>query len=127
MRLRHAPFVALVLLLVPAIAAQTDPADDRIRAEMKRQNIPGLSLAVGRTFAYWGTGVSVPAHIVGALIGLMGGHAVLYGVGYPVVLVLLLSRATPSSGMPGSVEDPEPQTGTSHDGAHLMSALAGRS
>ncbi len=34
------------MLFAPAAAAQTDPGDDRIRAEMKRQNIPGLSLAV---------------------------------------------------------------------------------
>ena len=46
MRRRHAPFVAFVFLFAHAVAAQADPADDRIRVEMKRQNIPGLSLAV---------------------------------------------------------------------------------
>jgi CubicO group peptidase (beta-lactamase class C family) len=46
MRRRLAPFFALVLLFAPTAVAQTDRADDRIRAEMKRQNIPGLSLAV---------------------------------------------------------------------------------
>jgi len=69
----------------------------------------------GRTIAYWGAAVSVPAHIIGALIGLMGGHAVLYGVGYPIVIVLLLKRATPSSGLPSPVEDLEQRPGTSHD------------
>src|SRR2546427_13116212 len=34
---------------------------------------------------YWAAGVSIPAHIAGALIGLMGGHALLYDVGYPIV------------------------------------------
>ena len=46
MRRRHALIFALVLLFAPAVAAQPDPRGDRIRAEMKRQNIPGLSLAV---------------------------------------------------------------------------------
>jgi D-alanyl-D-alanine carboxypeptidase len=53
MRNRHIPFSALVLL-VAAIAvasadqvvAQADRVDDLIKAEMKRQNIPGLSLVV---------------------------------------------------------------------------------
>jgi CubicO group peptidase (beta-lactamase class C family) len=38
--------VALALLLASAAFARQDPTDDFIRAEMKRQNIPGLSLAV---------------------------------------------------------------------------------
>ena len=45
MRNRHIPFSALVLLLV-ATLAQADQTDDYIKAEMRRQNIPGLSLAV---------------------------------------------------------------------------------
>ncbi len=36
------------LWLAAVAAAHADPADDFIRAEMKRQNIPGLSLAVVR-------------------------------------------------------------------------------
>jgi hypothetical protein len=76
----------------------------------------------GRTIAYWGTAVSVPAHIFGAVIGLMGGHAVLYGVGYPIVIALLLKRATPSSGLPNSTEDFEQQRGTPNEGAHFRSA-----
>jgi len=42
------PLMRIVLLAAwmgPAVAS-ADPADDFVRAEMKRQNIPGLSLAV---------------------------------------------------------------------------------
>lgn len=46
MRRRHLLCCALVLLFGPIVAAQPDQADERIQAEMKRQNIPGLSLAV---------------------------------------------------------------------------------
>lgn len=38
--------LALVLLCAPGIRAQRDRTDDFLVAEMKRQNIPGLSLAV---------------------------------------------------------------------------------
>jgi hypothetical protein len=41
----HLPFL-IALLLVPTAVAQSDRTDDFIRAEMRRQNIPGLSLAV---------------------------------------------------------------------------------
>lgn len=44
-RLRNFLFAALLLLPVD-VAAQSDSVDDFIRAELKRQNIPGLSLAV---------------------------------------------------------------------------------
>ena len=44
---KHTRFAALVLLLASAVAqAYQDPVDVFIKAEMKRQNIPGLSLAV---------------------------------------------------------------------------------
>ena len=53
MRNRQIPFSALVLLLAATVVAQAyqavgqaDPVDDFIKAEMKRQNIPGLSLVV---------------------------------------------------------------------------------
>jgi CubicO group peptidase (beta-lactamase class C family) len=36
----------LVLILVRPSVAQADRTDDFIRSELKRQNIPGLSLAV---------------------------------------------------------------------------------
>ena len=51
-RNKHIPFATLVLLLASAVAQpyqavrQADPVDAFIKAEMKRQNIPGLSLAV---------------------------------------------------------------------------------
>lgn len=46
--MRHRPisFSALVLLLTATVVARADKTDDFIKAEMKRQNIPGLSLAV---------------------------------------------------------------------------------
>src|SRR5688572_16194912 len=43
---RYIPFLALVLLFAPTVVAQTDRTDDYIRVEMRRQNIPGLSLVV---------------------------------------------------------------------------------
>ena len=45
MRLKLAAVHFLALCLA-AVAAHADPTDDFIRAEMKRQNVPGLSLAV---------------------------------------------------------------------------------
>src|SRR5688572_31690200 len=39
-------FRIVVLWMAAAAAAHADPADDFIRAEMKRQNIPGLSVAI---------------------------------------------------------------------------------
>lgn len=38
--------LAILLALVVAVAAQTEQTDEFIKAEMQRQNIPGLSLAV---------------------------------------------------------------------------------
>ena len=40
--------LALVLFLAVTAIARADPPDDFIKAEMKRQNIPGLSLAIGK-------------------------------------------------------------------------------
>ena len=48
MRGGHVPLLALGLLFAPAVVAQADPTDDFIEAEMRRQRIPGLSLAVLR-------------------------------------------------------------------------------
>ena len=78
---------------------------------------------VGRTIAYWGAAVSIPTHFFGALIGLMSGHAVLYGAAYPIVLVLLLSRATPPSNAANTTEYCDSQSRKGHD-AHLRSARA---
>src|SRR5688572_28896957 len=46
MRLRHISIATLVLLLTATVLARTDKVDDFVRAEMQRQRIPGLSLAV---------------------------------------------------------------------------------
>lgn len=40
------PFFALMLLLVATFAAQADKVDDYVKAEMQRQRIPGISIAV---------------------------------------------------------------------------------
>jgi CubicO group peptidase (beta-lactamase class C family) len=51
----------VALLLAAASAAYADPADDFIRAEMKRQNIPGLAVAVvqdGKVIKAAGYGVA---------------------------------------------------------------------
>jgi CubicO group peptidase (beta-lactamase class C family) len=45
-RFRRTAFLALLLLLAATVGARADRTDDFIAAEMKRQNIPGLSLAV---------------------------------------------------------------------------------
>jgi D-alanyl-D-alanine carboxypeptidase len=46
MRNRHTPFLVLVLLIAATLVAQADQTDDLIKAEMQKQNIPGLSLVV---------------------------------------------------------------------------------
>jgi hypothetical protein len=81
-------------------------------------------LPVGRIFAYWAAAVSTPVCIFSAVIHLMGAHALLYGVGYPIVIVLLLHRATPSSGVPSVAEQLEGPSSTPRRDAHLRSALA---
>lgn len=59
-----------------------------------------LKRATGGTFAIVAASLSVPVSVFSAVIGLMGSHALMYGAGYPIVIVLLLKRATPSSGPP---------------------------
>ena len=46
MRQKHVSVLAVLLLLAGTAAGQVDQVDDYIRAEMKRQRIPGLALAV---------------------------------------------------------------------------------
>src|SRR5262245_53393132 len=43
---RHRPCCALLLWLAATAVAHADQTDDFVRAEMRRQNIPGLSLVV---------------------------------------------------------------------------------
>jgi CubicO group peptidase (beta-lactamase class C family) len=45
-RKRLSIFFAILLLLAPTIAARADKVDDYVKAEMQRQRIPGVSLAV---------------------------------------------------------------------------------
>jgi hypothetical protein len=81
---------------------------------MKRQ--------MGRRLALWGSASSIVAHMIGALIGLVGGHGVLYGVGFPVAIVLLL-RATPSSGLPIDTQNTDAHSTESHDRGVLKAAI----
>ena len=46
MRNRFLKLHVFALWMAAVAAAYADPADDFIRAEMKRQNIPGLAVAV---------------------------------------------------------------------------------
>jgi CubicO group peptidase (beta-lactamase class C family) len=46
MHRKHSPFFALVILLVATVQARADQIDDYVKAEMQRQHIPGLSIAV---------------------------------------------------------------------------------
>src|SRR4051812_15375686 len=57
----------------------------------------------GRVLAYYGAAVSIFSISFAVVIHLAGGHALLYGVGYPVVIALLLRRATPSDGAKGTM------------------------
>jgi len=45
---RRIPFFALVLLLAAVTTLRADEVDDHVKAEMRKQHIPGLSLAVIR-------------------------------------------------------------------------------
>jgi len=81
-------------------------------------------LPFGRSVAYWAAGVSIPMHITAAFIHLVGAHALLYGVGYPIVIVTLLRRATPPSGVSIGTEGSEAPSGTRQNDGHLRSALA---
>jgi hypothetical protein len=81
-------------------------------------------LPVGRIFAYWSVGISTPVSIFSAFIHLMGAHALLYGVGYPIAIVLMLHRAPPSNGVPSAMEDSHAASSTRQNDGHLRSALA---
>ncbi len=44
--IKRTPLFALVLLLTATVAARADKVDDYVKAEMQKQRVPGLSLAV---------------------------------------------------------------------------------
>jgi CubicO group peptidase (beta-lactamase class C family) len=48
MNTKRTPFFALVLLFTATIAARADKIDDYIKAEMQKQHVPAVSLAVIR-------------------------------------------------------------------------------
>lgn len=61
MRRRRFASLLVVLFLAAPVSARSDKTDDFVRAEMKRQNIPGLSLAIvhdGRVIKAAGYGVA---------------------------------------------------------------------
>jgi hypothetical protein len=76
----------------------------------------------GRTLAYCGAAISIFSISFAAVIRLAGGHAPLYGVGYPIVIVLLLRGATPSDG--GHKASEHHQVDGQGNGHHLRSVLA---
>ena len=87
--------------------------------------IAGVSLIMkrqlGRQLALWGSAASIVAHMIGALIGLVGGHGVLYGVGFPVAIVLLLRAA--SNGLPIHTQQADARSTESHDRGVLRAAI----
>ncbi len=46
MRRKRSPFFALIILAAVSVLVQADKVDDYVKAEMQRQHIPGLSVAV---------------------------------------------------------------------------------
>ena len=50
----------------------------------------------GRRIAYSGAIVSIAACGIGALIHLVGGHGILYGVADPIAIILLLNATLPA-------------------------------
>lgn len=46
MHRKRTPLFALVLLLIATVAARADKVDDYVKAEMQKQHVPGISLAV---------------------------------------------------------------------------------
>jgi hypothetical protein len=88
--------------------------------------IAGVSLFMkrqgGRQLALFGCAASIVALVIGALIGLVGGHGVLYGVGFPVAIVLLL-RASPPCGLPIDTQKADARSTVSHDRSVLRAAI----
>ena len=79
----------------------------------------------GQTLGYWGAAGSIAAHTFGAVIGLVGGHGVLYGVGFPVA-ILLLFRSTPSNGVrsaPSDERDSATSASSQHQDGQLTTAI----
>ena len=79
--------------------------------------------AAGGTIAIVAASLSVPVSIFSAVIGLMGSHALMYGAGYPIVIVLLLNRAKPSSGLPTAGQNAG-YADAHRDDVHLRAAIA---
>src|SRR5687767_8595559 len=69
MHRKRTPLFTFVLLLIATVAARADKVDDYVKAEMQKQNVPGISLAVikdGKVIKVEGYGLanaelSVPA------------------------------------------------------------------
>ena len=78
----------------------------------------------GCTVAYWEAGISILSIIFAFIIRLAGGHALLYGVGYPIVIVHLLRGITASDGVSSSTKHSPSRDVSQDPGRHLRSALA---
>jgi hypothetical protein len=81
-------------------------------------------LPVGRKLVYWAVAISTPFSIFSAFIQLIGAHALLYGVGYPIAIALLLHRSTPANGVRSVTEDSEARANRGQENTHLRAALA---
>ena len=46
MHRKRTPLFAVVLLLIATVAVRADKVDDYVKAEMQKQHVPGISLAV---------------------------------------------------------------------------------
>ena len=80
--------------------------------------------AAGGTIATVAAKLSVPVSLFSAVIGLMGSHALMYGAGYPMVIVLLLRRATPSNGLPAASDHSAAKTDARDNDLQLRTAIA---
>ena len=82
-----------------------------------------MKRVAGRTLAYCGAAISIFSISLAVLIGLAGGHALIYGVGYPIVIVLLLRRVIPLDGAHTLTEHSTSPAPGRDNGGHLRSAL----
>jgi hypothetical protein len=80
--------------------------------------------SAGGTIAIVAAKLSVPVSFFSAAIGLMGSHALMYGAGYPIVIVLLLKRATPSNGLPTAGDNEASRTDKQGNDLQLRTAVA---
>ena len=76
---------------------------------------------IGRQLAMCGAWASVSACSAGAVIGLVGGHGILYGVAFPLAIVALLR--VPPEGQPEPVATPSEAPSKRQDRALQLNVL----